>query len=445
MEPEIKMNSESEIGTKDVIKEFPTKIAIIIGIITIGASIFGFMEGSLFNTYIEHVLGGSFTEISVMVSVSATFGLIFLLVFGIFSDNTRSKRFGRRKPYIFIGGLIAGTAMIIYGFSPNYFWCFMLDAIIIGVFSNAVYAGQRALVPDLIDIDQRGRVNSVVTIIGSIGTILPIFLVLMMNEMYGIKKGNATIISQEGHIFGLSIGGFSIIAIAFVALLFLKDKPVNELPPPKGFIEDLRESFQTEELKKNRDFFKMVIAMTVFNMGFNVIKPFLFNYIFSLGLSTALLLLALGLLIPIIIGITYGLGIASDKFGRRKFIAPVIVVSSIGFFMIPFFLPTDPFSIAMLIIAIILIFLTVLSLQVPLITWQQDLLPEGKKGQFIGILNIIGTVSQFSGILGGIIADEFGLVWIFSIAPIFLLASIPFFLLIKETLPEDMREEIAII
>ena len=134
-----------------------------------------------------------------------------------------------------------------------------------------------------------------------------------------------------------------------------------------------------------------------------------------------------------------------DKYGRKKFVTPVILVSSIGFFMIPFFLPTDSFSIAMLIIAIILIFLTTISLQVPLITWQQDLLPEGKKGQFIGILNIISTVSQFSGILGGVVADSFGLVWIFAIAPIFLLASIPFFLFIQETLPDEYREELHII
>jgi len=426
-------------------KKLPIKTLLIIGIITIGASIFGFFESSFFNTYIEHVLEGSYFEISLMVSVSATFGLIFLLVFGVLSDNTRSKRFGRRKPYIFIGGLVAGTAMILYGFSPSFFWCFMLDAIIIGVFSNAVYAGQRALVPDLIDIEQRGKANSIVTIIGSVGTITPIILVLSVNEAFGVQRGGSTIITQEGHIFALSFGGLSIILIAIIALFFLKDVPLSELPPPKGFVEDLKESFQVEELKKNTNFFKMVLAMTIFNCGFNVIKPFLFNYIFSLGLSTIMLVVALGLLVPIIISITYGLGIAADKYGRKKFVAPVILVSCIGFFMIPFFMPTDPFSIAMLIIAIILIFLTTLSLQVPLMTWQQDLLPEGKKGQFIGILNIISTVSQFAGILGGVVADNYGLVWIFAIAPIFLLISIPFFLLIQETLPDEFIEDIHLI
>ena len=105
-----------------------------------------------------------------------------------------------------------------------------------------------------------------------------------------------------------------------------------------------------------------------------------------------MLIMAMALLIPIILVITFGLGILSDKYGRKKFIAPVLLISCIGFFMVPFFRPVDAFSIAMLMIAIILIFLTTISLQVPLGTWQQDLLPEGKKGQFIGILNFIPPI-----------------------------------------------------
>ena len=438
------MVQEDSLERKD--DKLPTKLIILIGIISIGASIFGFFEGSFFNTYLEHVLELDYIYISIMVSISALFGLIFLLTFGILSDNTRSERFGRRMPYIFVGGLIAGISMIIYGFSPNYFWCFLLDAIIIGVFSNAVYAGQRALVPDLIEVEKRGRANGFITIIASIGTIAPILIVLYVNDVYGSQKGGSTIISQEGHIFALSIGGIALIIIAFIALIFLKDIDPSELPAPKGFFEDLKESFQWEELKKNKEFFKMVIAMTIFNMGFRVIAPFLFSYIFSLGLDTFMLIIAMAFLIPIILVITFGLGTLSDKYGRKKFVPPVLIISCIGFFMVPFFRPVDAFSIAMLMIAIILIFLTTISLQVPLGTWQQDLLPEGKKGQFIGILNIISTVSQIPGaILGGLIADTYGLEWIFAFAPIFLLASLPFFLLINETLPDEFREELHII
>ena len=82
-------NSDDSLGDKQ------KKLVILIGIIAIGAGIFGFFEGSFFNTYLEHVLKLDYIYIAVMVSVSASFGLIFMLVFGVLSDNTRSDRFGR--------------------------------------------------------------------------------------------------------------------------------------------------------------------------------------------------------------------------------------------------------------------------------------------------------------------------------------------------------------
>jgi len=74
--------------------------------------------------------------IAIMVSLSAVMGLIFCLVWGIKSDNTRTK-WGRRRPYLIFGGTVAGVAMILYAFSPNYWWCLFFDVIIIGVASNA--------------------------------------------------------------------------------------------------------------------------------------------------------------------------------------------------------------------------------------------------------------------------------------------------------------------
>ncbi|MHA1758698.1 MAG: MFS transporter, partial [Promethearchaeota archaeon] len=393
-------------------------------------------------TYLEHVLHLEYIYISIMVSISALFGLIFLLVFGIISDNTRSERFGRRRPYIFIGGTVAGICMIIYGFSTNYITCFILDAIIIGVFSNMFYAGQRPLIPDLIDIEHRGRANGIVSIISSVGMVLPIFLALYINEVYGENVGGSTIISQEGHIFILTIGGLSIIIVAIIALIFLRDVPVSNLPPKKRFFEDLRSSFQYEEILENKDFFKIIIGLTIFNMGFRVIAPFVFNYIFSLGLSTLSLIFAISIIIPVIFSINFLLGKMADKYGRKKLIMPSILISCIGFFMIPFLKPDSALSTFLLLIAIILVLITVMSLQVPLSAWQQDLLPENKRGQFLGIINIVYTISQIPGaILGGLVADAYGLEWIFAVAPIFFILSIPFFFLVKETLPEDIIKD----
>ena len=87
--------------------------------------IFGFAESNFLNTYLVHVLGLTELHVAIMVSLSAAMGLIFLLVWGIISDNTRSK-YVRIRPFLLLVGIISGIAMIIYAFSTNFYWALFL-------------------------------------------------------------------------------------------------------------------------------------------------------------------------------------------------------------------------------------------------------------------------------------------------------------------------------
>ncbi|GAG95577.1 unnamed protein product [marine sediment metagenome] len=138
----------------------------------------------------------------------------------------------------------------------------------------------------------------------------------------------------------------------------------------------------------------------------------------------------------------YVLGKIVDKYGRKKFLAPLILISSIGFFIIPFFSPDTIFNFIIYVIAFTLILIALMGLAVPLITWRHDLLPEHERGKYTGIQNIMDTISQIPGaIIGGLIADAFGIQWIFIVVPIFLIGSIPFFMTVRETLSKNVIEE----
>ena len=52
--------------------------------------------------------------------------------------------------------------MFLFAFSPNFLWCFILDSIIIGIAFNAFYTAQRVLIPDLIELERRGKANGIV-------------------------------------------------------------------------------------------------------------------------------------------------------------------------------------------------------------------------------------------------------------------------------------------
>jgi MFS family permease len=425
-----------KIKTNITLEKLPKKVkrtAIIVGIIFAGATIFGYVEASFFNTYLDHVLNLEYYYISIMVSLSAIMGLIWMIIWGIKSDNTRTK-FGRRRPYLLFG-FVAGIAMIAFAFTEDFLMCLILDVIIIGIASNAFYAAQRALIPDLVETEHRGRANGIVNGISNIGLLTAISLTLLANELFTVKRGSGTILIREGHLFLFTIGGGAIILCGMIGFLLLKETPPSQLPPKKKFRRELEEIFNLEELKKQNQFFRIVLALTIYNAHIFVVLPFLFVYLFSLALTTLEFLIIIAISTPMMIMAMITLGKIADKFGRKLSVAPAILIASVGFFVMPTALFFPQYKLIILLIAMPLVLLGLLGIEVPLGAWSQDLLPEDRRGKFLGILNVVNTMSQVIGvIIGGIIATIYGLVWVFAFAPIFSLGSILLFKRVQETL-----------
>ncbi|MHA1270893.1 MAG: MFS transporter [Candidatus Helarchaeota archaeon] len=411
---------------------------IIISFTYSAAAIFGFIEAEFFNTYLGHVLYLNVAIfVPIMVNLSAIVGLISNLILGILSDNTRS-RFGRRRPFLLIGGVIAGSFMFLFAFSQNFIIAVIIDVIIIGIASNAYYIAQRTFIPDLVDIRRRGRANGIAWIFFMFGMIFSLVLFLILNEFYSYTIDDKTIIYQEGYILALGIGGFFTLIVSIIGFVFIKEKKGSELPPKKPFLKEFKDIFNLKELKKNKEFYKLLIALTIFSSGVQVVQPYLFIYIFELGFPTTDILIILGVGIPIILTVIYILGFLADKYGRKKFITPTILIACVGFFMLPILSLIETPTIFMYIIAFALILINIFAILTPLNAFSQDLLPEDKRGKFMGILNIMGTVSQNIGVTtGGIIIGIMGgTVWAFAFAPIFFIISIPLFMKVKETLPK---------
>jgi len=425
-----------KIEKKETIEKIPKevkRIALIVGIMLAGSTIFGYFEASFFNTYLDHILNLPYYYISIMVSLSATMGLIFMIIWGIKSDNTRSK-YGRRRPYLLFG-FVAGIAMITFAFAEDFLMCIILDVIIIGIASNAYYVAQRSIIPDLVEPEYRGRANGIASALGNIGLLIAIGLTIVVNEIYIVKRGTGNIITREGHLFLFIVGGGAIILCGIIGFTLLKEVPPSELPPKKAFMVELKDIFDLEEFRRQNQFFRIVLAQTVFRAHIFVVLPFLFNYLFSLALTTFEFLLIIAVSTPVIIVVMILLGKVADKFGRKTSIAPGIIIASIGFFMMPLALFFPQYRIVILLVAMPLVLMGLLGLEVPLAAWSQDLLPEDKRGKFLGILNIVSTISQIIGAtVGGIIATIYGLVWVFAFAPIFSLGSILLFRRVRETL-----------
>jgi MFS family permease len=405
-----------------------------------GDYLFFFFEQNYFNTYLDHVLYLPELFISIMVSLSATVGLISMPLWGIASDNTRTK-YGRRRLFLLFG-IIAGFGMVLFSFAYLLFgrtqiafiWCLIIDVLLIGITSNAFLVAERALIPDTIELEKRGRANGIINSISYIGLLIGVAFLLLGNELFGIPDprpgATGTIITQDGHMILLSTGGLLFAIVGIIGFFFIKEKPVSELPEKKKFFTELKQTFNLTELKSHKEFFKILLARVVFQSGISSIMPFLFIFIFDQGLGTLQLLIGIAIAFPWIFIATIYLGRLSDKFGRKRFVPISMIIVSMGYLLMPF----ASGNYILFIIGLPFVLIGVLSLITPLNAWSQDLLPEDKRGKFTGILNIVNTVSQIIGsFAGGIVATLFGISWIFVLGPVFFIASIPLFLKVKET------------
>jgi MFS family permease len=403
---------------------------IIIGVLWLADTFFYFFEQNIFNTYITNVLKYSDLYVTLMVGLSATVGLIMNFVWGIISDNTRSK-FGRRRPFLLFS-IIAGLGMILAAYSNNYVLLVIFDVLLIGITANAVSVASRALIPDVARLEQRGRANGIVQAVSYLGLIFGLVVFLLFQEDLGAADQSVVL---NTHILVLTLGGIVYLVSGVIGFALIKEKPPSELPPKKNFSTELKELVDISLLKSQNNFFRVILASSMYQTGIGCVMAFLFPLLtsttFPFGMTDLLIAIGIGFIL-LILSVIF-LGRLADKYGRKRFLPIVILVIAIGFFFIPYSIYEANLILFIVITPIMLIGL--LGLNTVINAWAQDTLPEGKKGQFYGIFNITLTVPQIiGGIVGGLVSVTFDRPFIFIAGAIFFLISIPLFLIVKETL-----------
>lgn len=203
-------------------------------------------------------------------------------VMGYISDNTRT-RWGRRRPYIFVGAIAVGIVFALLWQLPSgksesfYFWYFLLGSMLFYLAYTVFAAPWVGLGYELTpDYHERTRLMGVQNFVGQLAYVIaPWFLLIMQNERLfdGMVDGAA----------GLAIMiGVVVIAIGVLPAIFLKErpavasenaaaapgKPTGESAPPSsiaGFLHGFKETL------KSRPFLKLCAATFLVFNGFILI------------------------------------------------------------------------------------------------------------------------------------------------------------------------------
>ena len=264
-------------------------------------------------------------------------------VMGYISDNTRSK-WGRRKPYIFLGAIITGvTFMVMWQLYPEnsqtYNFFFFLSL------SFVFYIGYTIFATPLIglgyelsdDYNERTRLMAVSQWMGQVAwMIAPWFWVIVYSpELYDSAPAGARNLA-------IWIGGLCII-LGIMPALFNKELVLPSMEGPKLSFKGLAENSKAFVLSikqtiSNKPFLKLCGATFLVFNGFQTIAQFAFFiiifYLFNgdtdaagnwpAWFGTVSAMATAFLVIPIITWI-------STKVGKKKAFIMATLISAVGY------------------------------------------------------------------------------------------------------------------
>ncbi len=205
---------------------------------------------------------------------------------GYISDHTRS-RWGRRRPYIFTGAILAGVLYVLLWQLPVgksesfYFWYFLLGSILFyagyTIFATPWVALGYELTPDY---NERTRLMGVQNFIGQLAYVVsPWFLWIMTNhdwfpdQMAGAK--------------GLALGvGITAVGLGVLPALFLRERLHHlaaaevQAADGKGLVHNMKDFFGgLKQTVSSKPFLKLCLATFLVFNGFILISSFQFYVI----------------------------------------------------------------------------------------------------------------------------------------------------------------------
>ncbi|MBA2285052.1 MAG: MFS transporter [Ktedonobacteraceae bacterium] len=156
-------------------------------------------------------------DLAIITGVGSFFGLIANPVAGALSDRT-TGRWGRRRPWLVVGGLLSVVALVILAYAPG-ITGLLIEWIIYQIVVNAVLVTLLATIPDQVPQRQRGTISSFTGLSYPLGLILGTLIVTKIFH---------TAIQPSYYVLAAI---FIVIILAFALILPDKELTKGTLPP----------------------------------------------------------------------------------------------------------------------------------------------------------------------------------------------------------------------
>ena len=389
---------------------------------------FGYALQNANASRILQTFGADIEQLSWFWLAAPITGMIIQPIIGHYSDHTWT-RLGRRRPFFLVGALMASIALILMpnagvfaGFLPAMFvgagFLMIMDASF-----NVAMEPFRALVADMLPVDQSTLGFSIQTFLIGIGAVIGSWLPYVMAEWLGISK-----VAKAGGIPDNVVFSFYIGAAVMIVTILWTVFTTKEYSPEDMAAFDGKKEVAGEQWKgKFSDIFKDIVAMPKTMKQLGLVQFFSWIALFGMwvfttpavaqhvygvasGDTSSSLYQDAGNWVGIIFGVYNGvamiyallLPLIAHKIGRKLTHSISLTAGAIGLLSIYFI--SNPTTLIFSMIGVGMAWGSILSMPYAILA---PALPVRKMGIYMGIFNIFITVPQIvNGIFGGMIVKR---------------------------------------
>ena len=281
------------------------------------------IENNYLNLYVFFCTQ-EYSFIPMMTALSAVTATLTTLFMGALAD-----RLGKRKLFISLGYIIWGISIILFAFldpknnitiivNNNIFLSgvliVLMDCVMTFFGSTANDAAFNASVTDNTNTNNRGKVESVLSV-------LPLIAMIMVVLVGGIFVDGS---EKRWDIFFYIFGGLTLLAGIICLFLYPKDnvQPNKEEP----YLRNLIYGFRPKSVKDNKKLYLSLLSFMTFNIGVQVYMPYFMVY-FQEGLNIKGMdfTISLGSILLVASLVAIIVGLFMDKIGKNKVIIPALI------------------------------------------------------------------------------------------------------------------------
>lgn len=378
-------------------------------------------ENMYFNTFITNeiyadvsqsaIIGSmeATTAIARMVALSAIAAVVTTFVMGALSDRLKN-----RKMFISVGYILWGIVTAMFGFitkenvanlfnltdeakilGSTVWFVILMDIVMTFMGSTSNDAAFQAWVTDVTVPKQRPIVETVLSVVGTISSLL----------VTGVGSfAQAGTITYKAFFIGLGV----VVTLCGVAGLFLiKDPPrTQEVKVSDNYWSDLFYGFRPSVIKENSRLYLALASFCFAIVAFQVFYPYLLTYIQYVIipdnggveniLKPSVIITAVIVAIITLACIVTLLKLSTKK--RGFCLVTGVIVLTVGFFLL-----STSTSIYVILISIVPVVLGNSLVNILFSATVKDFIPEGKTGMFQGIRMIFAVMLPM--VIGPVIGD----------------------------------------